>query len=598
MKVRKTPLFLVFAAAAAFAAKLEIVSPKYGETVPLLSEGQKAYLDMPREERRAKFADKAFRHEMRDLGYYPQGVTLAWKWTSDTGAAPVFTVEVSRLPDGLPVFRADTVGDSVTVDNLEIARDYRFSLYVRELGAVVASRHVTFSTEDRAPRLIRVPGVPNVRDLGGRIGRGGRRVRQGAIIRTAGLNDNASDVYYTREEVLALDKDGAVAAREKKLVADIERYSALAADTNLVTVLPVAVSRDWTLFLPDATNETELAAAVAGLDSIPESLLGGVGGKVTADENGRCALAAFAAEDAHTRLAVFMQTVESASDGEILLGCGADWWWRLYANGELAIDRSIPAGNRRASKTVNDWIVPVTLRKGTNVLAFVVRAGSVGLSMSCVTLDSLPNSEVFSRLVKDRADETNDLFRVKSGMIPGAARLDDASRAWMLNTLGVRTDIDLRSDGECYGMTGSPLGETVAWRHISSAAYGGMQNAWGREQFTKVFRVFLDPAAYPVDFHCIAGQDRTGAVAFILNALLGVSEEELYLDWEATGFWNPDPGLNHADRFDHLVEAFMDFPGATINDKVEAYVLDLGFTREEIGRFRELMLEPYPAAIR
>ena len=43
--------------------------------------------------------------------------------------------------------------------------------------------------------------------------------------------------------------------------------------------------------------------------------------------------------------------------------------------------------------------------------------------------------------------------------------------------------------------------------------------------------MFLDPANYPIDFHCIAGQDRTGAVAFILNALLGVEEEELYLDW-------------------------------------------------------------------
>ena len=42
-----------------------------------------------------------------------------------------------------------------------------------------------------APRLIRVARVPNVRDLGGRVTEDGRRVRQGLLFRSAGLNDNA-----------------------------------------------------------------------------------------------------------------------------------------------------------------------------------------------------------------------------------------------------------------------------------------------------------------------------------------------------------------------------------------------------------------------
>ena len=180
------------------------------------------------------------------------------------------------------------------------------------------------------------------------------------------------------------------------------------------------------------------------------------------------------------------------------------------------------------------------------------------------------------------------------GFVPGASRINDANRSLWLDTLGIRTDIDLRSEGEVRGMEGSPLGPTVAWVNVSSSAYAGMQEERGRIPFSKVFRVFLDPANYPIDFHCIAGQDRTGAVAFILNALLGVEEEELWLDWEATAFWNPSPHFNHAKLFDHLVRGFDRFPGETIRERVEAYVRSIGFTDDDIATLRGILLEPAP----
>ena len=122
-----------------------------------------------------------------------------------------------------------------------------------------------------------------------------------------------------------------------------------------------------------------------------------------------------------------------------------------------------------------------------------------------------------------------------------------------------------------------------------------MQGDWGREAFAKVFRVFLDPAAYPIVFHCIAGQDRTGAVAFILGALLGVEEEQLWLDWEVTAFHNRDAAFNHGRLFDKLVRGVDRWPGDTLHERVEAYVLDLGFTPEDIAKLRDILLEPAPS---
>lgn len=121
--------------------------------------------------------------------------------------------------------------------------------------------------------------------------------------------------------------------------------------------------------------------------------------------------------------------------------------------------------------------------------------------------------------------------------------------------------------------------------------YGGVVSA-GRDAFRDVFRVFLDEAHYPIDFHCVAGQDRTGAVAYILGALLGYDDDQLALDWEITGFWNHDRSFNHARLYDSLVHGFeKKYSASTTRERVEAFVLDLGFTREDIEKFRSIILE-------
>lgn len=61
------------------AGPLKVVEPQEGATLPTLSEGQKAYLKMPRAARVAFFADKVKRAGMVALGYYPKPIRLAWE---------------------------------------------------------------------------------------------------------------------------------------------------------------------------------------------------------------------------------------------------------------------------------------------------------------------------------------------------------------------------------------------------------------------------------------------------------------------------------------------------------------------------------------
>ena len=210
-------------------------------------------------------------------------------------------------------------------------------------------------------------------------------------------------------------------------------------------------------------------------------------------------------------------------------------------------------------------------------------------------VESVPekSKEAAQEIVKRaKAGKSADYKHLVKDWHPGNPRLNDKTRAYMRETLGIKTDIDLRTDRECYGMTCSPLGPDAKWVHVPSSGYGGMADEKGRKAFAKVFKEFLDEANYPIDFHCIAGQDRTGAVSFVVLALLGVSEEDLARDWEATALWNPYDHFNHAARYDRLVRGFDRWPGGTINERVEAYVLSLDFSAADLVAFRERLLEP------
>ena len=361
---------------AASAAPLEIVSPKEGAMVPTLTPDMKAYLAQPRAERVKQFADPAERKRIAKFGDRPQKTLLSWTCTAPVATGTVWSVKVRRAKDGKVVFTEKTHKTSLEIDNLEIACDYKWRVKGVAADGAQLRAEGTFRTEDIAPRLIHLSRVHNMRDLGGRVGLGGRRVRQGIVYRSAGLNANA-----------------------------------------------------------------------------------------------------------------------------------------------------------HKSKS-------------------------------------------------------------KGGMVPGDVTLTDKSRAYAKGVLGIRTDLDLRSDRECFGMTGSPLGPEVKWIKISSSAYSGMGKDSGKEAFAKVFRVFLDEKNYPIDFHCIAGADRTGSLAFILGALLGVDEDELWRDWEVTAFQKEKIDFGHRTRFSKLVKVFDAFPGASIHEKVAAYVKSLGFTDADIEKFRAIMLEP------
>ena len=377
--------FCVAASALALPAQIELVAPASNAVVRQLHTIQRRYAKAPWAE-----CEKYF-----------------------DGAANAKTVR--RLPDGKVALAQVVATNCVEVDSLDIGTEWEWT--VAASNDCLVSR---FKTEDCIPRLVRMTGTSNCRDIGGRRGLGGHRIRQGLVYRTAGLNSNAPMEYYTNEEILEFEKKGEL---------------------------------------------------------------------VKMGHPGR---------ELHRRLA----------RGEKL--------------------SSHPSRNGLVKRTC---------------------------------------------------------------FAPGRRRLSDREVARILSFYGIRTDIDLRTDHECYGMTGSPLGPSVEWVHISYSGYTGAFSEAGLAINKKVFAVFMDDNSYPIVFHCIGGADRTGTVAMLLEALLGVPEDELWRDYLTTGFVGGVSDAKHQQWFGSALKKLKEYPGATLADKAEAYFLKLGFTKDDVSRLRERLLE-------
>ena len=176
--------------------------------------------------------------------------------------------------------------------------------------------------------------------------------------------------------------------------------------------------------------------------------------------------------------------------------------------------------------------------------------------------------------------------------IPGETKMTEETIAYQIANFGIKTDLDIRGWSDV-AMKTSPLGDTVKLINIGSQAYAAFFGAAHRDTVRELFAVFLDQKNYPIAFHCAAGADRTGSLAYFLEALLGVSDEDLCLDWELTAFSNYNVEFAHAERYDKLVEALANnYSGNSTREKAESFIRSCGYTDLDILKFRSIMLEP------
>lgn len=198
-------------------------------------------------------------------------------------------------------------------------------------------------------------------------------------------------------------------------------------------------------------------------------------------------------------------------------------------------------------------------------------------------------------------DNMRDLggYGLKQGLIYRCGRLSEEDgkdkitaqgKKTMLEDLRIKSEIDLRRDDEFGNLTVSPLGEGVNYLHLPMV-YGGNNIATYKGTYQEIeynnparikefFTYLSNENNYPIIFHCSIGKDRTGCLAYLLEGLLGVSEENLYRDYMFSNFSEIGSvckvkDITGSNRYGQTIKVC---EGETIQEKINSFL-----TSEVVG---------------
>ncbi len=212
----------------------------------------------------------------------------------------------------------------------------------------------------------------------------------------------------------------------------------------------------------------------------------------------------------------------------------------------------------------------------------------------------LINGGTYGQNIRDLGGWACDGGTIKYGMLYRGADVfptDPYIRPILVGECGVRMELDLRGkqeepvrDSSALGNIGYCCPETYVWYSLSNTV------AW-REILRCIFDCVL--ATTPVYFHCSAGMDRTGTVACIIEALLGVNQSNIDKDYElssfaGTAYLKKRNGVQWAQLIGEINALTV---GSTFRDKVISWVASLGFTAAEINAFRAAMIDGTPETV-
>lgn len=149
-----------------------------------------------------------------------------------------------------------------------------------------------------------------------------------------------------------------------------------------------------------------------------------------------------------------------------------------------------------------------------------------------------------------------------------------------------RNDSDSSND-----IKGSALGDDVTYVHYNNARY--LQHIPDKPTlFATCLRSILTHLnnGRNVYFHCVNGRDRTGAIAFLIEGLLGASEDALSKDYELTTMYHLNT-LRTKEEYQTAINHIKSLTGETLRDKFDSYARSIGFSATDVEKLRNQLIE-------
>lgn len=157
-----------------------------------------------------------------------------------------------------------------------------------------------------------------------------------------------------------------------------------------------------------------------------------------------------------------------------------------------------------------------------------------------------------------------------------------------LYDLGIRTDLDIRGVKDEYR---GPVLDTgrVRWINYPLAAYGYIFTPEQMELYRKTYDVLADERNYPIMVHCWGGIDRTGCWLYILGGMLGMSDEDLAIEYELSSF-SGRPRSRYSPNFTDFLEGLAPY-GENARERSVNFLTACGVTEDTMQAIRKILLE-------
>lgn len=154
-----------------------------------------------------------------------------------------------------------------------------------------------------------------------------------------------------------------------------------------------------------------------------------------------------------------------------------------------------------------------------------------------------------------------------------------------------KTELDLRYEA-LNKMTDTVFGKNATYHLYCYNPYDGIFNMGSQDMNVEILKYFADINNYPIYFHCVAGADRTGTLAMLLEAILGLPDEDIVYDYNATSVSGDIRRWSGSGDIDKLTAGLNErYPGKSLQEQFENYVIDTGIDPNILQSIRDILLE-------
>ena len=166
--------------------------------------------------------------------------------------------------------------------------------------------------------------------------------------------------------------------------------------------------------------------------------------------------------------------------------------------------------------------------------------------------------------------------------------------------LKIKTEIDLRetksfsSIDEVNGITSSPLGKDV--KYVSAPMLFRNSNIFtkteNKDSLKLFFETLADESNYPIAFHCLRGTDRTGGLAYAIGALVGMSRDDLMLDYLFSNMGAIGSVVRKYSIDAKYVSGIENSSGETYSEKAKNYLMaNIDVSEETLDKIIDILTD-------